>query len=132
MPDDQYSTGNNASSPTEEGYSSQQEQISLDDVHRLLASERRRLILSYLITRPNEPVPRDDLIDVVVENEYPDPGPATHRVRVESDVHHVHLPNLADAGVLDYDPVAETVQYTGSERIETLLASSNKTEGPPK
>lgn len=129
MTDDQLSDTNAESSSDRCGHRPQQEQISIDDLHRLLASERRRLLLSYLTTRSGDPVSRDDLVAVVVESEYPDPGAETHRVRVETDVHHVHLPKLADAGAVDYDPVAETVKYHGSEKLETLLATSNEIEG---
>ena len=111
------------------GGRSQQGEIRLNELYHLLASSRRRTLLKYLITRPNQPVPMEDLVAIVVESECPEREPATHRVRVSTDLHHVHLPKLADAGILSYDTAAEAVKYHRSEEIETLLAASNEIDG---
>lgn len=106
-------------------YRSQDEQISTQELHQLLASERRRLLLSQLMTHSDDPASVDDLVEGIIEHEYPDPGPETHRIRIEIDLHHVHLPKLADAGIVDYDPIAETVRYRRSQKLESLLEASN-------
>jgi hypothetical protein len=110
-------------------YRSQQERISVDESHHLLASERRRRFLSPLTTRSGDSVSTDDLADDIVRDEYPNSGPATQRVRIETDIHYVHFPKLAVAGALDYDPVAETVQNKGSQKLEPLRAASNAVGG---
>ena len=94
----------------------------------LLATDRRRLFVSYLADRPDETVDVDEVVDAITEAEWPDPGPATHRERVPIDLHHVHLPKLADAEVIDFDPVAETVRYDGPEALGTLLEATNAIE----
>lgn len=124
MADENLSSSDSRSSADNSRYLPPDEQTSSEELHRLLASDRRRCLLSYLSTEASDPVSRDELIDVIAERERPDPGPATHRVRVTIDLHHVHLPKLADAGVIEYDPVAETVSYKGSDRLESLLATS--------
>lgn len=98
----------------------------LDEVHRLLASERRREALSYLTARAGEAVDVDELVSVVAESERPDPGPVSHRERVETDLHHVHLPKLADAGVVSFDPVAGTVRYEPVPKIAAFIALGEK------
>lgn len=98
--------------------------IAVEQIHRLLASARRRYVLSHLSSSPGEDVPLDDVVTAVVEREHPDPGPLSHRDRVETDLHHVHLPKLADSGVVSHDPEAGTVRYEPSEAVETLLAVS--------
>jgi|AntRauMinimDraft_4_1070384.scaffolds.fasta_scaffold00019_73 hypothetical protein len=102
----------------------QQGEIPRDELFDLLASARRREIVSFLATRPGDAVHFEDLVAVVAASECPGSGPGTHRGRVTTDVYHVHLPKLDDAGVLSYDPEAETVEYQGSERLELLLAAS--------
>lgn len=95
---------------------------TLDESHRLLASERRREVLSYLTPRAGERVDADELLAAVAADERPGPGPSTHRVRVETDLHHVHLPKLADAGVVEFDPVEGAVTDEGTAEIEVFLA----------
>lgn len=104
------------------------ENPSLDEMHRLLSEERRRCLVSYLASHADASVGTGELVDAVVERETPRPGPANHRTRVEIDLTHVQLPKLADAGVVDYDPVAETVEYTPSKTLEALLAVSDVSE----
>lgn len=102
--------------------------LPTDELHRLLANSRRRLVLSYLQSHPAEGAAVDDLVGAVARGEQPDPGPATHRERIQVDLHHVHLPKLADAGVVGYDPVAGTVQYEPSAELEAALSRSLEIE----
>ena len=94
---------------------------SVDEIHDLFANERRRRVLSVLEAHPDDALPVDELVDRVVERERPDPGPTSHRDRVLIDVHHVHLPKLADASVIEFDPVAEQVRYCGPDALSSML-----------
>lgn len=123
MNDDQNRDTDVDSSCDSSGYTPQTGQITLDELHSSLASERRRLVLSYLVTHSEVALSIDDLVDVVVGCETPHVGPQSQRSRIEIDLYHVHLPKLADAGVIDYDPVAETAQYVGSEQLDSLLTA---------
>lgn len=74
--------------------------------HRLLSSDRRRRTVAGLTDRQTA---------VSVETLAPqvaDGGFTGDIDRVVIDLHHVHLPMLADAGVVDYDPVARMVHPT--------------------
>jgi DNA-binding transcriptional ArsR family regulator len=108
---------------------SHQGDIPRDELFELLASARRREIVAFLARHSGDTVQFENLIAVVAEGEDPDSGPATHRGRVTTDVHHVHLPKLEHAEVLSYDPEAEIVEYHGSERLESLLAASEDAGG---
>lgn len=101
---------------------------STDLIYHLLSNERRRILLSSLLERPDERVPVDDVIDEIARHERPDPGPVSHRDRVTIDLHHVHLPKLADAGVIEHDPVTRTVRYEGPEALAILLAATDEIE----
>lgn len=99
--------------------------IPRDDLFELLASERRRAVVSYLATGPADAAQLEELVAVLVANECPGSGPGTHRERVSTAIHHVHLPKLERVGVLSYDPRSGAVHYHGSERLEALLAASD-------
>lgn len=117
---------NDAHPPPDVG--SWRDQSATDTLYRLLADERRRQLLSFLSDRAGEPVSVDRLVDEVAENERPDPGPANHRDRVAIDLHHVHLPKLADTGVVEHDPLDGTVTYEGPESIAILLDAADEIE----
>lgn len=102
--------------------------VPLDEALRLLANERRRTVLSALSGCRGETLPFDQVVDLVAEREHPPPGPVPHRELVEIDLHHVHLPVLADAGAIAYDPVEATVRYEESELLESLLVAATADE----
>lgn len=104
------------------------DRLSLDEIHRLLSNSRRRHALSLLRTRAGEGVDFDRLVESVAEQERPDPGPETHRDRVEMDLHHVHLPKLVDADVVGYDPVDRTVRYESRGELEAMLDGTDTSE----
>lgn len=112
------------------GRASDADRLSTDEIHRLLSNGRRRHVLSFLRTRPGEGVDFDRLVAAVAERERPDPGPETHRDRIEIDLHHVHLPKLVDAGVVAYDPVDRTVLYESRDELESMLGDTDPTEDP--
>ena len=95
-----------------------------DSLFWLLGNPRRRVVLAHLQRRADETVDVDEVIDAVAARERPDPGPGTHRERVAIDLHHVHLPKLADAGVIEYDPMERTLRYRGRRGLDLLLAAS--------
>lgn len=97
--------------------------VSTEEALALLSDGRRRQVLRHLIGTGGSAVELTGLIDGItsgeprVEGEY---GPAAHRVRTR--LHHVHLPKLAEAGIVEYDPQSATVRYHRSVRIERLLS----------
>lgn len=70
--------------------------LDRSDVHTALASARRRQLLDALETT-SVPVDRDRLATLVAERQ---DAPVT---RVKISLVHVHLPLLADRGILTYD-----------------------------
>lgn len=122
-------SSNGYESPTDVGIPEQRTaETSSDTILRLLSNERRRRLISFLLERQDERVPVDDVIDYLTREERPDPGPVVHRERVAIDLHHAHIPILADAGVIEHDPVAETVRYEGPDVLATLLAATYEYE----
>ena len=83
------------------------------DRMRLLASNRRRVLLDVVEDR-SMPVSLDTLAAAVGEAEGDAAGLGTEAIDlIAITLHHNHLPRLADAGVLDYDPTSNHVTSVG-------------------
>lgn len=103
--------------------------ISTEAILHLVADPQRRTILRQL--RENDSVTAiEDLTGVVTERaaqsspsaETDPPTPRTDPQRVtRAELHHTHLPKLADAGVIEYDSRTGTVRYRSHDRVEALL-----------
>lgn len=91
----------------------EEESVALDTVFRLLASERRRQVISYLGGSPGG-VSLDELADGIASTAEGSAETVSddRRRLLRAELHHVHLPMLAEAGVLDYDRRHELVGVT--------------------
>lgn len=89
--------------------------ISTDELFELLANERRRIVVAYLLGRDG-PVAVEEVVDHVVAEIESSVGRAERdpRVSVGVSLHHVHLPKLDDAGAIEYDPQRQLVRGTGA------------------
>lgn len=101
-----------------------------DATFDLLADHHRRAVLRYLDEHETT-VSLSDLADhLVVEEEGRDTGPIAAtgdallgtRRRVQISLRHTHVPKLADAGVVDFDPDANvvTLREAGTELLSRL------------
>ncbi|WP_083252586.1 hypothetical protein [Haladaptatus sp. W1] len=87
-------------------------------LYKLLADHRRRVLLQYL--RDTEaPMPISALVTELTQRDEhvsPDENRDT-----EIAMHHIHLPKLADAGVIEYDQSAQQAAYTAPPQVDALL-----------
>jgi hypothetical protein len=83
--------------------------LSVSEQCELLASDRRRAMLRYLTARPGETVDRDELVEFLLAH-----GEETDRQNIVISLQHVHLPKLADAGVIAYRPNRGQLTYRGA------------------
>lgn len=75
--------------------------LSKDDLFGLLADHRRRSVLRCLAAREgSEPIGIGTLTDRVSTEGTTDD--TDERIRIQ--LHHNHLPRLADHGIIEYDP----------------------------
>ncbi|WP_435158702.1 DUF7344 domain-containing protein [Haladaptatus sp. DFWS20] len=88
---------------------------SLDELFKLLADRHRRHILTYLVTHADQPVPLEALVEHLERHT------DTDRERLVIRLHHLHLPKLADYGVIEYNSSLQLVSYTEHPRLEALL-----------
>ncbi|QLG29061.1 hypothetical protein HUG10_16660 [Halorarum halophilum] len=93
--------------------------LTESDRHRLLAAEHRRIALDILEGR-TAPVELEELAVGVVGREN---GPRAADVetveRVAIMLHHVHLPKMAEFGVVDYDPDTNRVESCPARRASS-------------
>lgn len=80
------------------------------DRYLLFRSERRRLVLDVLSTESTA-VALDELAAEVAARESGlDAADEQAMERLKTTLHHNHLPKLADANVLDYDPTSHRIE----------------------
>lgn len=82
--------------------------LSPDLAFDVLADDQRRTVLSYFLERDRQAELRE-LASHVRSSE-------SHRVNdgIAASLHHVHLPKLADAGLIQYDPDEKVATATRS------------------
>lgn len=93
------------------GLQRESDSLSEEEVFDLLSSSRRRRVLRRL-TRDREPVDLQRLADEIAaaENEKEvDQLTDQERKRVYVSLYQTHVPAMADAGVVDYDPDSGTI-----------------------
>ncbi len=95
---------------------------SLDSSLILVANQRRRRLINHLRHNGNEEVRIDHLVDQLHQAE---PASADDREKSRDQLaiqlNHVHLPKLADHGVIDHDHERGTIEYQPDEQIEAVL-----------
>jgi len=98
--------------------------LSLNGVFDLLADDRRRYVWEYLSGRSGNRIPLDELTDQVSSDESAVGTTASVDARraIRVSLHHVHLPKLADAGLLEYDTRSNVVHYHTVPTPEQVVA----------
>lgn len=102
--------------------------LSLDETLELLANYERRRVLGFLMDAPDGTAAMDELVDHLSTRRAERVGERPGRSHVTTTLHHVHLPKLADAGVVEYDARGRTVRYRADERLEEWFDHVRKHE----
>jgi hypothetical protein len=92
-----------------------------NQVYRSLASERRRNIIRYFEATEQVTVTINELAEYIA-NQETDVQPSDHETIV-LDLSHVHLPLLADIGVLDFERESNTVCYRPDSKSSLFIRS---------
>lgn len=95
--------------------------LSLDAILSLLAHHQRRDLLRYLADDRDQTAGIDDCIAFILRREEERSGDRPAYDQVEANLHHLHIPKLAEAGVLDYDPRNKEIRYRGHDHLEAWL-----------
>lgn len=83
---------------------------TLNSLFKYSAERRRRIVLSYLLDSDGRSATVEELIDALVEAESHSPSPDPDSVAITLD--RIHLPLLADTGLIDYDRDRDVVTMT--------------------
>jgi DNA-binding transcriptional ArsR family regulator len=109
-------------------YRSERE-ASLDATFDALVNRRCRVVLRQL-AESEDALGVDDLVTQLVEELDDD---AASETRLRTALHHAHLPKLADAGLVDYDPDCGLVRFRADSRFEAMDSTIESLEStdPP-
>lgn len=107
--------------------------LSDDQLYRALASGQRRRLLCFLLEKGETTL--DELTTVLIgwrATEQGTMGTRAEREQVEIRLRHVHLPLLADVGLVTYDRESGTIDITALEtEVSELVRRSVDREQPP-
>ena len=113
------------------GSSTRERPISSDTILSALGNDHRRAILSALENASEETLPYDVLVDRVaerVQDEDTRRDSDEHRQRVRIALHHIHLPKLEEAQIIDYRVETGIVEFVGGELERDLLTRVESSE----
>jgi len=98
-----------------------------DEALNLIAQQRRRQIIRYLMENGDRPISIDDLATGVADDVTGNRNGTNQDERLRVELCHAHLPKLETAGVVDFDEDRDIVSYQSRESIEDLLEFVNET-----
>lgn len=101
-------------------------ELSLDAVLEILSQRERRSILNYLVDSSEEVIPIDDVVEQIVQDEAERMSELPNQDHLKLELHHIHLPKLTKAGLLEYDSRSEQIRYWGDEQVEKWLKRINE------
>lgn len=88
---------------------------TLDEMLKILSNTHRRAILWHFQQSPEDVTTTGHLAKIIARQEGMEVDQTVIQLR------HSTLPRLEDAGVIDYDPMSNTVRYLGHSGLEALL-----------
>jgi len=101
--------------------------VDTDELFDLLSNARRRRVLAVLHRADGDAATLEELAERVVAPNADDGS--GDREAAAISLHHVHLPKLADCGVIEYDARNETVRYRGRPERDRLRELAVETAG---
>lgn len=101
--------------------------VDTDELFDLLSNARRRRVLAVLQRADGDAATLEELAERVVARDTDDGSDDPEAAAIA--LHHVHLPKLADCGVIEYDARNGTVSYCGRPERDRLLELAVETAG---
>lgn len=91
--------------------------LSIDCVLDLLRDPVRRQTVAYCVNASDRILTVDELADHLADEREPSRDRLT-RESIAAELHHHHLPKLADEDVIEFDHRSGHVRYWGDDRLE--------------
>ncbi|UPV99774.1 hypothetical protein M0R88_14795 [Halorussus gelatinilyticus] len=109
----------------------------LDTLLDVCEHKHRRIVLAAL-TDQHQSLSINDLTNAIVKhNHHTLPTEASDEIvtQIQTDLHHVHLPKLSEAGLIHYDPERKVVEPTAQldqegSHLSAILAIDSKLPTP--
>lgn len=98
--------------------------LTITEQCKLVANERRRHVLRYLIDQTDEIIHKEELIAHLRRVER-----TAETTNIRLALEHVHLPKLSQEGVIEYTTGECYIDYRPHEELEDLLAFFEEFEG---
>lgn len=97
---------------------------NLDTCLRLVADQYRRQIIHHLRHEANGTTTFDDLVEQISSqaSDFKN-DPPQGREKIAIQLHHIHLPKLANYGVIEFEHTTRVVRYHSDAQVETVLDS---------
>lgn len=102
--------------------------ISIDEAIEILSESVRRDVINYFQVHPSDTTDIKTLANFITKEGGVDYGEDRAQETVESLLHHLHLPALAEASLVEFDPRSSQVRYVGNEKVENIQAIIRKIE----
>lgn len=84
---------------------------TIDKLFEILRNERRRCLCFIMADTDDEVFLLEELVDRFISQETTvDTTEAENRDCIAASLHHIHLPKLADFGIIEYDERSSTVR----------------------
>ena len=97
---------------------------SLDECLQLVADQHRRRVIHHLRHEADGTTTVDDLVEQIHRRASDSKhGPLQERKELAIQLHHTHLPKLADHGVVEFEQTTGAVRYNPDEQVETVIDS---------
>lgn len=97
----------------------------LDSILEIFAGRRRRLVIEYLRDASDGEASYSGLVDFVLRHS--DTQQESENIR--SQLHHVTLPKLEEADIIEYDRRSATVRYDPCSTVDDLAEYIEDIEG---
>lgn len=125
---EEYRIDNEAASAAEGSAASEDDRLDLNQLFELLSKERRRYALYCFKETSKTEMSLNALVDRLRSFEGVETATETQREELKLALQHTHLPKLADAAVIDYDPSDATIEFTGGARLERWIHRAAEAE----
>jgi len=102
--------------------------IPAHDLLDALAHGRRRTVCETLAGADQKFLPLDELSERVVARHHDGADGSVDPQAVRVELHHVHLPKLDEAGLLEYDHEINTVYYEPHPVVESIADGARPLE----
>lgn len=95
----------------------------MDSIFQALSNERRRGVVNVLSKSESESLDYEEISEQLVDQGYLNESDVDE---FQVEMYHVHLPQLSDAGIVDYDEEMENISYTADDIVDELVELADR------